>query len=173
MSSENENVETTEMTTATTMIQDAPKKRVMSQEALEKLKIAREKALVKRRELAQERKKEIESRIEQKIKMVEEEKNQKTNLEVEKQAKARMREQAKVSEKVKKSRESIVIERDSSDSSSEDDVRDARVYFVRKNKTTKDEAPPAPRVAAPAPAPVDPYDNLYRKMFGGSNINFM
>ena len=76
------------------------------------------------------------------------------------------------SEKVKKSRESIVIERDSSDSSSEDDVRDARVYFVRKNKTTKDEAPPVTPRVAPAPAPVDPYDNLYRKMFGGMT-NFM
>ena len=167
MHTEDQNIETNEIPTSTT-ITDAPKKRVMSQEALEKLKIAREKALVKRRELAQERKKEIESRIEQKISLVEEEKNNKINSQVEKEAKKRMKAS---SEKVKKSRESIVIERDSSDSSSEDDVRDARVYFVRKNKT-KDEAPPTPRVAAPAPTPVDPYDNLYKSMFGGMT-NFM
>ena len=165
MHTEDQNIETNEIPTSTT-ITDAPKKRVMSQEALEKLKIAREKALVKRRELAQERKKEIESRIEQKISLVEEEKNNKINSQVEKEAKKRMKAS---SEKVKKSRESIVIERDSSDSSSEDDVRDARVYFVRKNKTIKDEPPtPSPR-AVPAP---DPYDNLYKSMFGGMT-NFM
>ena len=82
MHTEDQNIETNEIPTSTT-ITDAPKKRVMSQEALEKLKIAREKALVKRRELAQERKKEIESRIEQKISLVEEEKNNKINSQVE------------------------------------------------------------------------------------------
>ena len=73
--------------------------------------------------------------------------------------------------KPKKSRESIVIEREDSDSS-EDDVRDARVYFVRKNKgeprASTPPPPPSPPTT-PASVPVDPLDGIYKKMFGGSN----
>ncbi len=64
-------------------------------------------------------------------------------------------------------RESIVIERDESDSS-EDDVRDARVYFVRKNKDRS-----MPQVVAPPeirPKTPDPLDGIYRQMFGSTNF---
>ena len=68
-----------------------------------------------------------------------------------------------------KKRESIVIERDESDSS-EDDVRDARVYFVRKNKAPQVVAPPIE--AEIRPKTPDPLDGIYRQMFGGSS-NFI
>ena len=179
-------------------------KRVMSEEALAKLAIAREKANAKRKELAAQRNEEKEQLVQEKLEASKIERAAKVNASAEKEAKRRISLDAErpaqdaerpraVAEpgipelcdqgssialgseataskaKQKTKRESIVIERDESDSS-EDDVRDARVYFVRKNKDRS-----MPQVVAPPeirPKTPDPLDGIYRQMFGGSS-NFI
>jgi hypothetical protein len=147
---------------------EAKPKRVMSEEALQKLAIAREKANAKRKELAAQRNEEKENLVQEKLEASKAERAAKVNASAEKEARKRLSEVEPPPKKTTK-RESIVIERDSSDSSEEDDVRDARVYFVRKNKAerSKVEAPEAPRVSTP-----DPLDSVFRQMFGGST-NYM
>ena len=46
--------------------------------------------------------------------------------------------------RVRAKRETIIIERESSGSSSEDDIRDARVYTVRKSHSDTEQAKPPP-----------------------------
>ena len=169
-------------------------KRVMSEEALAKLAIAREKANAKRKELAAQRNEEKEQLVQEKLEASKIERAAKVNASAEKEAKRRISLDAErpaqdaerprtVAEpcdqgsliataskaKQKTKRESIVIERDESDSS-EDDVRDAHVYFVRKNKDRT-----TPQVVAPPeirPKTPDPLDGIYKKMFQGS-VNYI
>lgn len=168
-------------------------KRVMSEEALAKLALAREKANAKRKELAAQRHEEKENLVQEKMEAVQKSRSEKICILAEKEAKRRLvaqdaprprtvvecdqessvalgREATSASKTKQKRRESIVIERDESDSSSEDDVRDARVYFVRKNKTPQVVAPPIE--AEIRPKTPDPLDGIYRQMFGGSS-NFI
>ena len=162
-------------------------KRVMSEDALQKLAIAREKANAKRKELAAQRHEEKENLVQEKLEASKAERAAKVNASAEKEAKRRIVAQdaprprtvvecdqgsliataSKTKQKTK--RESIVIERDESDSS-EDDVRDARVYFVRKNKAPQVVAPPIE--AEIRPKTPDPLDGIYRQMFGGS-VNYI
>ena len=147
-------------------------KRVMSEEAQKKLALAREKANQKRKEMAEARKEQIEEKVQEKMAAHQEIKEKKICQSAEKIIKKRVTELAPKNPpttKPKKSRESIVIEREDSDSS-EDDVRDARVYFVRKNKgeSVTPPTPTPPPVPAPHLAP-DPLDGIYKKLFGGSN----
>ena len=165
-------------------------KRVMSEEALAKLAIAREKANAKRKELAAQRNEEKEQLVQEKLEASKIERAAKVNASAEKEAKRRISavaepgipepsdqgssvalgsEATASKTKQKTKRESIVIERDESDSS-EDDVRDARVYFVRKNKDRS-----TPQVVAPPkirPKTPDPLDGIYRQMFVGS-VNYI
>ena len=145
------------------------KKRVMSEEGLKKLAIAREKANQKRKEMAEARKEQIEEKVQEKLAAHQEIKEKKICQSAEKIIKKRVTELAQPTNptKPKKSRESIVIEREDSDSS-EDDVRDARVYFVRKNKGEPRASTPPTPTTPPVPAP-DPLDGIYNNMFGGSN----
>ena len=159
---------------------DPKPKRVMSEEALAKLAIAREKANAKRKELAAQRHEEKENLVQEKIEASKAERAAKVNASAEKEAKRRISTVAEPCDqgsliataskaKQKTKRESIVIERDESDSS-EDDVRDARVYFVRKNKDRT-----TPQVVAPPeirPKTPDPLDGIYKKMFQGS-VNYI
>ena len=142
-------------------------KRVMSEEALAKLAIAREKANAKRKELAAQRHEEKENIVQEKMEVAKAERAAKVEMSAQKEAKKRLAasEPSVVAAPVtstKKRRESIVIERSESDSS-EDDVRDARVYFVKKHK----HASPPPAVPVRANTP-DPLHGVYSSMFGGS-----
>ena len=106
----------------------------LGEEALQRLAKAREKANLKRKELSEERKAEKENLVKQKMEEVQIARKQKDDTAAVKEARKRVR--AK--------RESIIIERSDSDSSSEDDIRDARVYTVRKSRSnTEAEPPPA------------------------------
>ena len=88
-------------------VEKAPKKRKpMSQESLLRLAKAREKANRIRKQLAEERKAERENLVEQKMKEVEESRKVKQETAAEKEAEKRVR----------KKRESIIIERSSSGS---------------------------------------------------------
>jgi len=130
----------------------------MSEETLEKLAKAREKANAKRKEMSEERKVEKENLVQQKMEEMQEVRKKKDQTIAVKEAKKRVR--AK--------RESIIIERESSGSSSEDDIRDARVYTVRKSRSST-EPPPQP----PAPAPtLDPLAGMYSQFFGGTRSIF-
>ena len=103
----------------------------MSEDTLEKLAKAREKANAKRKEMSEERKAEKENLVKQKMEEVQEVRKKKDETAAVKEAKKRVR--AK--------RESIIIERESSGSSSEDDIRDARVYTVRKSRSNTEAEP--------------------------------
>ena len=119
---------------------------------------AREKANRVRKELAQERQAEKESLVQQKMEEVQEARQQKDQTAAVKEAKKRVR--AK--------RESIIIERESSGSSSEDDIRDARVYTVRKSRSNT-EAEPSPAKLVPQE---DPLAGMYNQFFGGTRSIF-
>ena len=67
--------------------------------------------------------------------------------------------------RVKAKRQSIIIERSDSGSSSEDDIKDARVYTVRKSRNNVEEA--APTKAMPAPVE-DPLSGMYNQFFLGT-----
>ena len=131
----------------------------LSQEALLRLAKAREKANRVRKELAQERKAERESLVQQKMEEVE-------HQQMQKQEKAASKEAHK---RVKKKRESIIIERssDSESSNSEDDIRDARVYTVRKSRSNKEPAPPRVK-----PVEEDPLSGMYNQFFLGTRSIF-
>ena len=70
--------------------------------------------------------------------------------------------------RVRAKRESIIIERESSGSSSEDDIRDARVYTVRKSRSNT-EAEPSPAKLVPQE---DPLAGMYNQFFGGTRSIF-
>jgi hypothetical protein len=139
-----------------------PKKvrKPMSEESLLRLAKAREKANRVRKELAEERKAERESLVQQKMEEVQQEQKQKQQSAAAKEAHKR----------VKKKRESIIIERsDSGSSDSEDDIRDARVYTVRKSRgnTETEHAPPPLAKSAP-----DPLAGMYHQYFSGTRSIF-
>ena len=143
-------------------VEKAPKKprKPMSEESLKRLAVARQKANKVRKELAEERKAERENMIEQKMKDIQQEQEQKQQLAATKEAEKRVR----------KKRESIIIERSSdSDSSSEDDIRDARVYTVRKARSNKEPEPAPPRVK---PVEEDPLAGQYNQFFLGTRSIF-
>ena len=130
----------------------------LGEAALGRLAKAREKANRVRKELAQERQAEKESLVQQKMEEVQEARQQKDQTAAVKEAKKRVR--AK--------RESIIIERESSGSSSEDDIRDARVYTVRKSRSNT-EAEPSPAKLVPQE---DPLAGMYNQFFGGTRSIF-
>ena len=131
----------------------------MSEESLLRLAKAREKANRVRKQLAEERKAERENLVEQKMKEVEESRKVKQETAAEKEAEKRVR----------KKRESIIIERSSdSDSSSEDDIRDARVYTVRKTRSKEPEQMPS----IPAKPVQDPLAGMYHQYFSGTQSIF-
>ena len=139
-----------------------PKKarKPMSEESLLRLAKAREKANRVRKELAEERKAERESLVEQKMKEVQESRKVKQETLAVKEAHKR----------VKQKRESIIIERsDSGSSDSEDDIRDARVYTVRKSRSNTDPEHAPPPLAKPAP---DPLAGMYHQYFSGTRSIF-
>ena len=122
----------------------------LGEEALQRLAKAREKANLKRKEMSEERKAEKENLVKQKMEEVQIARKQKDDTAAVKEARKRVR--AK--------RESIIIERSDSDSSSEDDIRDARVYTVRKSRSnTETKPPPTP------PVEDDPFAGMYSQFF--------
>ena len=130
----------------------------MSEETLEKLAKARLKANAKRKEISEEHKAEKETLVQQKMEEVQVARKQKQETAAVKEAKKRVR--AK--------RESIIIERSSdSGSSSDDDIRDARVYTVRKSRSNTEQT------ASPPPAPPsDALAGMYSQFFGGTRSIF-
>ena len=137
-------------------VEKAPRKRKpMSEESLKRLAKAREKANFVRKQLAEERKTERENMIEQKMKDIQQEQEQKQQLAATKEAEKRVR----------KKRESIIIERssDSESSNSEDDIRDARVYTVRKTRSKEEPQQPTP--PTPAKPVEDPLAGQYNQFF--------
>ena len=131
----------------------------MSEETLEKLAKARLKANAKRKEISEEHKAEKETLVQQKMEEVQVARKQKQETAAVKEAKKRVR--AK--------RESIIIERSSdSDSSSEDDIRDARVYTVRKSRSNTEQTASPP----PAPPVDDALAGMYSQFFGGTRSIF-
>jgi hypothetical protein len=139
-----------------------PKKarKPMSEESLQRLAKAREKANRVRKELAEERKAERESLVQQKMEEVQQEQKQKQQSAATKEAHKRVR----------KKRESIIIERsDSGSSDSEDDIRDARVYTVRKSRSNTEPEHAPPPLAKPAP---DPLAGMYNQFFVGTRSIF-
>ena len=143
-------------------VEKTPKKarRPMSEESLLRLSVAREKANLVRKELAKERKAERELLVQQKMEEVQQVQKHKQETLATKEAQKRVR----------KKRESIIIERsDSGSSDSEDDIRDARVYTVRKSRSnTETEHAPSP-LAKPAP---DPLAGMYNQFFVGTRSIF-
>ena len=144
-------------------VEKAPKKprKPMSEESLKRLAVARQKANKVRKELAEERKAERENMIEQKMKDIQQEQEQKQETAATKEAHKR----------IKKKRESIIIERSESSGSSdsEDDIRDARVYTVRKTRSKE----PEPTLISPAkPVEEDPLSGMYNQFFLGTRSIF-
>ena len=135
----------------------------MSEEGLQRLAKAREKANLKRKEISEERKVHQENLVKQKMEEVQEVRKKKDETAAVKEAKKRVR--AK--------RQSIIIERSSdSGSSSEDDIRDARVYAVRKSKSrSSTEPPPQPPPTKLVPQE-DPLAGMYSQFFGGTRSIF-
>ena len=127
----------------------------LSEETLGKLAMAREKASERRKEMAEERKVHKETLVQSKI----EEQLQAQQIKDEKSA------NREAKKRVKAKRQSIIIERSDSGSSSEDDIRDARVYTVRKTRPPQQEA--APTKAMPAPVE-DPLSGMYNQFFLGT-----
>ena len=98
--------------------------------------------------------------VEQKMKEVQETQRQKRETAAVKEAEKRVR----------KKRESIIIERssDSGSSESEDDIRDARVYTVRKSRSKE----PQPTPATPTKPVEDPLNGMYNQFFLGTRSIF-
>ena len=142
-------------------------KRQMSEAALEKLAIAREKALAKRREMATARREEREQLIQNKMTEVKAKSVAKFEASAEKEARKRLLTKSQESEEAQppppppskaKKREKIIIEHSDSD---EDDIRDARVYFVRRQSsapsfTHQSESPPRKQRVTETPQPPPP-----------------
>ena len=126
----------------------------LSEETLGKLAKAREKASERRKEMAEERKVHKETLVQSKI----EEQLQAQQIKDEKSA------NREAKKRVKAKRQSIIIERSSdSGSSSEDDIRDARVYTVRKSRNNVKVAAPTTQAKS---APIE--DPMYSQFFGGT-----
>ena len=156
------------METPTNTTTEKPRKRTMSPEALERLKVAREKANAKRKELASARAAQKNDLIQQALKQQEETKQK----QLEKSAQIEARKilankspyepttpQKPRPPKIK--RQSIVIEHSES-SDSEDDVMDARVYRVRRPREDRETIP------TPLAQQLDPYASSFAQLFRGS-----
>ena len=123
----------------------------MSQEALDRLALAREKASRRRQEMAAERKLDKETLVQSKMEEEMQAQKAKDNKSAAKEAKRRI-----------KAKQSIIIEKSGSDSdSSEDDIMNAKVYTVRR-KSTK---PPREEHHV---VKDDPLDKLYSNLFRAS-----
>ena len=109
--------------------------------------------------MSEERKAEKENLVKQKVEEVQIARKQKDETSAVKEAKKRVR--AK--------RESIIIERESSGSSSEDDITDARVYTVRKSRSNTEQTEPPP---AKQPVEDDPFAGMYSQFFLGTRSIF-
>ena len=127
----------------------------LSEETLGKLAKAREKASERRKEMAEERRTHKETLINAKI----EEQLQAQQIKDEKSA------NREAKKRVKAKRQSIIIERSDSGSSSEDDIKDARVYTVRKSRNNVEEAAPTQARSAPVE---DPLSGMYNQFFLGT-----
>ena len=107
--------------------------------------------------MSEERRAEKESLVQRKMEEVQEVRKKKDENAAVKEAKKRVRAR----------RESIIIERESSGSSSEDDIRDARVYTVRKSRSNTETKPsPTP------PVEDDPLGGMYSQFFLGTRSIF-
>ena len=73
--------------------------------------------------------------------------------------------------RIRKKRESIIIERSESSGSSEseDDIRNARVYTVRKSRSNTEPEHAPPPLVKPAP---DPLAAMYNQYFVGTRSIF-
>lgn len=157
------------MEPTTTTTSEKTRKRTMSPEALERLKVAREKANAKRKELASARAAQKNDLIQKALKEQEESKQKRLEKAAEQEAKKILANKSQYSgeptppkeepKPPKIKRQSIVIEH--SDSSSEDDILDARVYRVRRSREDKENI-------APAPVAPDPYAGSFAQLFRGS-----
>ena len=156
------------MEPTTTNTTEKTRKRTMSPEALERLKVARQKANAKRKELASQRAAQKNDLIQKALKEQEETKQKRLEKAAEQEAKKILANKAQYSEPTPKEdlkppkvkRQSIVIEH--SDSSSEDDVMDARVYRVRRPREDKE------NIAPPQPVAPDPFASSFAQLFRGS-----
>jgi len=138
-------------------VKEEPKKRKeLSPEALEKLKLAREKANAKRKELAEQRAAEREELVQQKLEEAQKSKQDRLEKQADIEAKKRVQHKPK--------KDTVVVEYSSSDSD-DFDFQDARVMFVRKDRAKPPKQPTEqPSVEVP-PAP-DPLEGAYQHMFG-------
>jgi len=135
----------------------------LDEESLKKLAAAREKALVKRRELAAQRAKDKEALVQEKMQA----KAKRLDTQASKEAELRADNEATPAPeepKVAKKAVPVVIET----SDDEEDISNARVYFVKRDKPAPPpRAPPAQPARIPHAKPiVDPHAQLYRQMFG-------
>ena len=153
-------------------VETSVKQNRLSDEALAKLAIAREKANARRRELAASRRADKENAIQSKMSEINQQRLEKQAKVVEREAKKRVTKafwehapEEPTAPPPKPKRRSIVLERDGS--SSEEDVVDARVYYVNRRR----EREPSPQ-RPPPPEPDDPTNGIYHSMFGGSNYLF-
>ena len=135
----------------------------MSQEQLDKLAVAREKANKKRQELSEQRRIDKEKLIETKMQEEIVKRDAKNTNIAEREAKKRIA-NAPVRpppNKTQKAQKSIIIEH--SDSESEDDIIDAKVYRVKRQRETV-ETQPVPVQEQEE----DPFGTSYAQLFGRS-----
>lgn len=148
------------------------KKRVMTPETLEKLKVAREKANAVRKNLAEQRKSEKELLVKQEVERQQAVKQLRLKKLAETEARKILAESAKPESptnepeepvvKKKTKRQPIIIEHsDSSDS--EDDIIDARIYRVKRSKENNSPPPPPPVVKSREQIE---FDRSYQRLFG-------
>ena len=146
---------------------EQPKKRKpLSEEAKAKLAQARELANAKRKELAEMRKASKEALVQQKMEEVKQRRTEQLEKQATREAKKRVcgRSESPASPKPpKKSKDAVVVEYSSSDSD-DIDFEQARVLFVKKDRSKRSEREqPMTKEIQPAP---DPLLGAYRNMFG-------
>ena len=132
---------------------EAPVKKTrkpMSQEALDRLALAREKASQRRQEMAEERRTHKETLIQSKMEEQTQTQKKKDDISATKEARKR----------IKAKRDTIIIERSDSGSSSEDDIVNAKVYTVRKTRPPQQEVRHTPQMKED-----DPLDKIYSQLF--------
>ena len=122
----------------------------LSEETLGKLAKAREKASQRRKEMAEERRTHKETLVQSKMEEQTQTQKKKDDISATKEARKR----------IKAKRDTIIIERSDSDSSSEDDIVNAKVYTVRKTRPPQQEVRHTPQVKED-----DPLDKVYSQLF--------
>ena len=150
-------------------VSEQPKKRVLSDEAKAKLAQARELANAKRKELAEMRKASKEALVQQKMEEVKQKRTERLEKQATREAKKRVTDCGCSDSPVsppkppKKSKDAVVVEYSSSDSD-DIDFEQARVLFVKKDRSKRSEREhPVTKEIRPAP---DPLLGAYRHMFG-------